>query len=150
MKAKKALAIGCASLAALAVLVVGFLVWLMSADHSVYVTGASSHPLAPASARSIDYYESQDFGNVVSVSYLVDEVEFRKFASQQGWKLTEKEGTRADVRSRLPSDWVEKDAGKPRMFGPCLWFEVIQKNGGGLTVIYLPAESRAIINQTAR
>ena len=150
MKAKKALGIGCACLGALAVLVVGLLIWSMSGDHSVYVTSAPAHQLAPAAARSIDYYESRDFGGIVSVSYLVDEAEFRKFAGEQGWNLTEKQEIRVDVRSLLPSDWAAKDTSKSGTLGPCLWFEVLQKNNGGITVIYLPAESRAIINKAAR
>ncbi|WP_035605869.1 hypothetical protein [Haloferula sp. BvORR071] len=148
MKAKKALLTGCAGLLVLAVLVVGFVVWSMSADHSVYVTGAASHELAPASARSIDYFESRDFSGVVSVSYTIDEAEFRKFAAEQGWDLSENGEVRGDVRSLLPSDWAAKDTTKSRKFGPCLWYEVIHKNSGGITVIYLPAESRAIINKS--
>jgi hypothetical protein len=150
MKAKKVLRSGCAVMVLLAVVAVGYLIWWFSVDHSVYVTAAPSHKLAPASARSIDYYESRDFGGIVSVSYLVDEAEFRKFAGEQGWNLSEREETSGGVRSLLPSDWAAKDTSKSRVVGPCLWYEVIQSNSGGITVIYLPAESRAIINKAAR
>lgn len=151
MKAKKALKTGCACLGVLAVLMVGYLIWWFSVDHSVYVTSAPGHSLAPAAARSIDYYESRDFGGIVSVSYLIDEADFRKFAGEQGWNLSAKEEIhQGGVRSLLPADWAAKNTSKTGVLGPCLWFEVIHKNNGGITVIYLPAESRAIINKAHR
>jgi hypothetical protein len=98
--------------------------------------------LAPASATSIDVFELKNISGVVSVSYVVNEAEFRRFAAEKGWELSARSGP---VQVRSPASYAGQ--GVPfREFESYLFFEKRQPNGGGITVIYIPSESKAYID----
>ena len=123
----------------------------MFGDQEVYVSGAPRHKLAPSSATQIDYYERQNISGLVSVTYLVGEEEFRKFAGERGWVLERRKAVEGNHRAWSPQDWAEEPMSEARpRIEECLFYEVRQANGGGITVIYDLASSRAIINKSSR
>lgn len=147
----KPLAFGCGVLLLISLLGSGFLAWAMFRDDEVYVTGASSHRFAPPSAKQIDYYERANISGIVSVSYIVGEVEFRKFAADQGWILERKAEGPFGATASSPEAWTKGAMNGPhREIGECLFYERRLGNDGGITVIYDLANSRATINKASR
>lgn len=123
----------------------------MFGDREVYISGAAGHELAPPSARQIEYYELRNISGLVSVTYLVGEEEFRKFASEQGWVLEPGSLGGNSHRAWFPQDWAEGSRSETRPpIEQCLFYEARRANGGGITVIYDMASSRAIINKSSR
>lgn len=148
---KKPLTIGCGTFLLIVASAIGFLGWAMFGDDEVYVAGASKHMFAPLSAKEIDYYERQDISGVVLVTYLVGEEDFRNFAAQQGWELVPKSEIPFESGVMLPSQWQSGVYVHSRKkSGACLFYEVRRGNGGGITVVYDLANTRAIINKSNR
>lgn len=134
---KKPLAIGCGILLLIVAAAVGFLGRAMFGEHTAYATEASSHKLAPPSAKEINYYERRNISGIVSVTYLVREEEFRQFAKEQGWTLEQRMEGPGDVTASSPEAWANGSMNGPHPpIGECLFYEVRQRNGGGITVIY--------------
>jgi hypothetical protein len=145
MKRRKAVAIGCGAVLALLALALGFLGYGMFGNHPYHAKDVAQHKFAPASANSIEVFEMRNMSGVVCVTYQVGEAEFRKFAHEKGWPLSSAFGP---IQVRLPSDYF----GAVRTLKPesYLRYERRQGNGGGITVTYLPSESRAYIDKSNR
>lgn len=144
-------AIGCGVFVLIVLAGFAFLGWAMFGDNEVYVAGASKHKFAPPSAKEIDYYERQNISGIVSVTYLVGEEEFRKFAADQGWLLERRASGPIDATAISPKAWASGATSGPQpQVGECLFYEVRRGNGGGITVILDLANSRAIINKSNR
>lgn len=124
--------------------------WWMFGDSKDYVVGASSHRLAPSTAKEISYYERRNISGVICVSYLVGERDFREFALDQGWKLEPRTQGPSDFTASQPEAWARGAINGPHPeIGNCLFYEERQANGGGITVIYDLVTSRAIINRSS-
>jgi hypothetical protein len=146
MKPRKAAALGCGAALALLALAFGFLNYAMFGDHSYHATDVPRHEFAPASATSIEVYEARNLSGVVSLTYVVGEDEFRKFAAEKGWPLQTSSGA---ITVHLPSDPYTKSR-KLTHLERFLHYERRQSNGGGITVTYIPSESRAYIDKSNR
>jgi hypothetical protein len=145
MKRRKVAAVGCGAVLVLVALAIGFLNYAMFGDHAYHGTDVPQHELAPASATSIEVFEMRNLSGVVCLTYQVDEVEFRKFAAEKGWELSTGAGM---IFLRLPSDYSgEARTVKGENY---LRYERRQRNGGGITVTYLPSEGRAYIDKSNR
>lgn len=148
---KKPVAIGCGILLLIVATAIGFLGWAMFGIHPVHVTGAASHKFAPPLAKEIEYHEARNISGMILVTYLVGEEDFRNFAAQQGWALVPKSEIPFESSVKLPSQWQSGVYVDPRKkSGACLFYEVRRGNGGGITVVYDLANSRAIINKSNR
>jgi hypothetical protein len=148
---KKPLFSGCGLLVIISLLGSAFFGWAMFGENEVYVSGASSHRLAPPAAREINYYERRNISGVVSITYVVGEREFRNFAESQGWTLERQAQGPSGVIASSPEAWANGTMNHhDSKIGECLFYEMRHANGGGIAVIYDLAASRATINQASR
>jgi len=146
MSVKKAFAIGCSSLFIFIIIGILFLGWAMFGDHSKHVVNAPSHRLAPTQAIGIEYFENPNIAGIVSVTYSISHNDFRQFADQMGWTLTEKHDL---TFINTPSAFADRNLA-PLSLNYCLFYEDRHPNGGGITVVYVPQSSRAYINTSNR
>ncbi|WP_264490427.1 hypothetical protein [Luteolibacter arcticus] len=145
MKSRKATAIGCGVAVLLVALAIGILGYGMFGNHPYYAKDVRQHGLAPASATSIEVFEARNISGAVSLTYLVSEAEFQKFAEEKGWPLSPGSGS---IQVHPPSDYF--GAVMLKDVEAYLTYEKRQRNGGGIKVIYIPSESRAYIDKSNR
>ena len=146
MKARKVASIGCGTVLVVVAPAIAFLGYAMFGNQSHYATNVTQHELAPASATSIEVYEARNISGAVSLSYVVEEGAFRKFAAEKGWSLSSGSGT---IRVHPPS--LDYSAMRTlKNLDAYLSYERRQSNGGGITVYYIPSESRAYIDKSNR
>ena len=146
MKARKVAAIGCGAVLALLALAIGFVGYSMFGIRPYHASNVPQHELAPESATSIEVFEARNISGAVSLSYVVEEEAFRKFAAEKGWTLSSGSGT---INVHPPSlDYSEIRTLKN--LDAYLTYQKRQSNGGGITVFYIPSESRAYIDKSNR
>ncbi|MCW1885722.1 hypothetical protein OKA04_13360 [Luteolibacter flavescens] len=147
MTRRKALAMGCGIPLLVLLAVIGLLGHGMFGQNFHHAVDVPEHSFAPAGATSIEVFEARNISGVVCVTYRVSEADFRKFAAEKSWPLSEGTGP---VMVRLPSADYPRAT---RLIGEksaYLHYEKRHPNGGGILVHFIPSESRVYIDKSNR
>jgi len=145
-KARKVAAIGCGAVLVLLASAIGFLGYAMFGNQPFYAVNVPQHEFAPASATSIEVFEDRNLSGLVTMTYVVEEEAFRKFAAEKGWPLSSGSGT-IHVRQPSPNYGELRTL---RGLDAYLTYEKRKPSGAGITVFYIPSQSRAYIDKSNR